>query len=112
MDQIRLNGPYSLLCDALNDELVEDCPGVFALGYTDYSGRFCVTFVGSAGRDMKSKLRRYIGTAAQFKFRHFPDERQAFEKECELFHRFMPFKNFLHPERPEGTTWQCPGCSQ
>ena len=110
MDRGHLKGPFSLVCDTLEDELVDGCPGVFALGYTDFLGRFCVTFVGSAGHELKSVLRNHIGTASQFKFRHFADEKQAFEKECELFHRFMPAKNFLHPQRPPGANWSCPNC--
>jgi hypothetical protein len=59
---------------------------------------------------LKSKLKGHIGTASQFKFRHFALQRQAFERECEMFHQFLPVGNFLHPSRPSGTDWTCPKC--
>jgi hypothetical protein len=37
-------------------------------------------------------------------------QRQAFEKECEMFHQFMPTGNFLHPSRPPASDWTCPRC--
>jgi hypothetical protein len=105
-----LRGPFSLAHDDIDGELVDHCPGAYALGFTDHLGRFSITYVGSAGEDLKSKLREHIGTALQFKFRHFADQSQAFEKECEIFHQFMPRGNFLHPSRPQGTDWKCPRC--
>ncbi len=105
-----LRGPFRLASDAIDEELVDLCPGAYALGFTDGFGRFAITYVGSAGEDLKSKLRAHIGTASEFKFRHFADQRLAFEKECEMFHRFMPNGNFLHPGRPHGTEWKCPKC--
>jgi hypothetical protein len=105
-----LNGPFALGSDAIEEELVDNCPGAYALGFTDRLGRFSITFVGSAGEDLKSKLKAHIGTASQFKFRHFAQQRLAFEKECEMFHQFLPVGNFLHPSRPHGADWTCPKC--
>jgi hypothetical protein len=105
-----LRGPFSLASDDIDGELVDHCPGTYVLGFTDYLGRFSITFVGSAGEDLKLKLRGHIGTALQFKFRHFADQRQAFERECQIFHQYMPSGNFLHPSRPRGTDWTCPRC--
>ncbi|CAA2142877.1 hypothetical protein HYPP_03894 [Hyphomicrobium sp. ghe19] len=105
-----LHGPFSLAADAIDEELVENCPGAYALGFIDYLGRFSITYVGSAGENLKSKLKAHIGTASQFKFRHFAEQRLAFEKECEMFHQFLPSGNFLHPSRPHGTDWSCPRC--
>ncbi|RUO98724.1 MAG: hypothetical protein EKK30_10950 [Hyphomicrobium sp.] len=105
-----LRGPFALARDTIDEELVDQCPGAYALGFIDNMGRFAITYVGSAGEDLKSKLRAHIGTASQFKFRHFTDQQKAFEKECELFHQFMPRGNFLHPSRPQGANWTCPRC--
>lgn len=105
-----LHGPFSLAADAIDEELAENCPGAYALGFTDHLGRFSITYVGSAGENLKSKLKAHIGTASQFKFRHFAEQRLAFEKECEMFHQFLPAGNFLHPSRPQGTDWACPRC--
>jgi hypothetical protein len=105
-----LRGPFSLVADSIDEELVDNCPGAYALGFIDHLGRFSITFVGSAGEDLKSKLKSHIGTASQFKFRHFALQRQAFERECEMFHQFLPVGNFLHPSRPPDTDWTCPKC--
>ncbi len=105
-----LLGPYVLVFDVINDEVVDLRPGAYALGYTDNNGRFVVTFVGSSSADLRSRLKQHIGTARQFKFRHFATDRAAFEKECELFHQFWPAGNFLHPERPKNSNWACPRC--
>jgi hypothetical protein len=105
-----LHGPFALASDAIDEELVDNCPGAYALGYTDRLGRFSITYVGSAGEDLKAKLKGHIGTAALFKFRHFAGQKQAFEKECEMFHQFLPVGNFLHPSRPPGADWTCPRC--
>ncbi len=105
-----LHGPFELAPDAVDEELVDGCPGAYALGFTDHLGRFSITYVGSAGEDLKLKLKEHIGTASQFKLRHFTEQKKAFEKECEMFHQFMPAGNFLHPSRPQDTNWMCPRC--
>lgn len=105
-----LRGPFPLSPDSIAEEIVDGSPGAYALGCTDRLGRFVISYVGSAGDDLKNRLRAHIGTAPQFKFRHFAAQRAAFEKECELFHQFMPTGNFLHPSRPAATDWSCPRC--
>lgn len=105
-----LLGPFELVYDVIDDEVVGLRPGAYALGYTDHNGRFRITFVGSSSSDLKSRLKEHIGTAREFKFRHFATDKAAFEKECELFHLFLPTGNFLHPERPQGVNWTCPKC--
>ena len=84
--------------------------GVFALGHTDTLGKFCVDHVGRSDTDVRSRLRDYIGSALLFKYDVFDSQRAAFEKECQLYHDFNPPGNPLHPDRPRGTTWDCPRC--
>lgn len=110
MSSTGLNGPFNLDFSTIEDEVVEGAPGAFALGFIDHMNRFCLTYVGSGGSDLKQKLRQYIGTASHFKFKHFISPRAAFEKECEMFHTFMPNGNFLHPGRPAAENWKCPTC--
>lgn len=105
-----LHGPFALVYDVVDAEVAERHPGTYVLGYIDDMGRFCINFVGSSPTDLKSKLKERIGTAQYFKYRHFASDRAAFEKECELYHQFLPSGNFLHPDRPPNTTWQCPRC--
>ena len=105
-----LIGPYLLAIDVIDREVGGGNAGAYALGYIDNLGRFCITFVGSARTNLQSKLKEHVGTAQYFKFRHLLTERSAFEKECELFHDFLPIGNFLHPSRPTNHDWKCPKC--
>jgi hypothetical protein len=66
--------------------------------------------VGRSDADVKERLRECIGAGTHFKFDYFQSEREAFERECELFHDIRPPGNFVHPGRPKGTTLRCPRC--
>jgi len=105
-----LRGPFPLTPDTIAEEVVDNSPGAFALGHTDRLGRFVISYVGSSGDDLRTKLKGHVGTAPQFKFRHYANPKPAFEKECELFHQFLPPGNILHPSRPRGSDWTCPRC--
>lgn len=104
-----LMGPYKLTFDGISSAVTRKAPGTFVLGHTDPGGRFCINHVGRADEDVKTKLLEYIGSASMFKYGYFP-LRAAFEKECELFHRFSPPGTRVHPGRPRGTNWVCPHC--
>jgi hypothetical protein len=41
-----------------------------------------------------------------------PSAREAYRKECRLFHRHDPIDNEVHPRVPAGSKWRCPvnGC--
>lgn len=110
MAKSGLAGPYRLTYDTIDAAVTRSSAGVFALGYTDPDGRFCVNHVGRADTDMKGKLRNLIGSANFFKFGYQPTSKAAFEKECELYHEFTPPGNRVHPGRPAGTSWACPRC--
>ncbi len=105
-----LNGPHRLTVDGIDDVIVDGGPGVFALGYTDGDGKFRITTIGRDDVDIRKKLCDMVGSNAQFKYSMVETTKEAFEKECELFHRFRPPGNFLHPDRPPGTDWECPHC--
>jgi hypothetical protein len=111
MRSTGLLGPYRLAVDVIAAEVAATTAGAFALGDTDVHGRFCVAYVGSATNDLRQRLLAHVGTARFFKFREFGSGEAAFEKECELFHAFMPIGNVLHPERLAGSGWRCPRCS-
>jgi len=105
-----LSGPYPLAFDAIEAAVVRKSAGVFALGHADPSGRFCVNHIGRSDADVRTRLLDYIGSDQLFKFGYFPTSRAAFERECELFHDIGPPRNRVHPDRPKGTTWECPRC--
>jgi hypothetical protein len=105
-----LDGPFSLTDDDI-DGNVAGSIGVYALGY-ERDDKFCILFVGRADYDLNDRLHLHVGEYDIFKFRHFETLRDAFEKECNLYHDFAPADNHCHPERPLGTDYHCPaqGC--
>lgn len=105
-----LSGPYRLTFDAIDAAVAEALPGVFALGYADTSGRFCVNHIGRADGDIKLRLRDFIGSDSLFKYGYLPSAQAAFLRECELFHDIRPPRTLVHPGRPKGTSWECPRC--
>lgn len=107
---IVMSGPYRLELDEIKDVIAPGWPGVYALGYLDRDHRFCVSYVGSSYDDLSRELVGRIGTANMFKFARCADAQNTFETVCDMFHRFRPVGNFLHPERPRGEPWTCPMC--
>lgn len=107
---ISLKGPHSLSFDALERVLPKSRTGIYALGYVDPDGRFRVQSVGRDDYDVRARLSELIGSSMMFKFAVLGDAREAFEKECALFHELRPPSTIIHPVRPRGTNWQCPHC--
>ena len=110
MTNTGLLGPYQLTFDGIDCAVDRKSPGVFALGHSSADGKFVINAVGRSDDDIKARLRDYIGSEIMFKYRYFPSPRQAFLKECELFHSFSPPGNRIHPDRPRGASWECPHC--
>jgi len=106
-----LLGPYELAFDAIERELPQAACGVFALGYVDAGGTFRVQRVGRED-DLRQGLCNLIGSSTRFKFARSMSVQAAFEWECELFHKFRPPGNIIHPDRPSGANWLCPVCAQ
>lgn len=107
---ISLKGPHALSYDALQRLLPKARTGIFALGYVDGEGRFRVQSVGRDDYDVRARLSELIGSSTMFKYAVMSDSREAFEKECALFHQLRPPSTIIHPIRPRGTDWQCPHC--
>ena len=105
-----LDWPFALTDDDI-DGNVDTGIGVYALG-DETESRFRILFVGRADYDINDRLHLHVGEYPIFKFRRFKTMREAFERECRLFHEFTPPGNHVHPERPLGTDYRCPaqGC--
>jgi hypothetical protein len=106
-----LLGPFELAFDTIERELPTVACGVFALGYVDPAGTFRVQRIGRDD-DLRKGLQELIGSSTRFKFARSTSRQSAFERECELFHRFRPPGNIIHPDRPAGTNWLCPVCAR
>lgn len=109
--QHYLNGPFDLSFDCLEKVVPAGRGGVFSLGYME-GNRFRVQRVGRVGSDLRGFLKGLIGSGNQFKYQLTRCEKEAFELECLLFHKFKPPSNFNHPVRPAESQWRCPHCLQ
>lgn len=110
MIRTGLQGPFRLSFDGVDAEVKQKSPGVFALGYEDPQGRFCINHVGRSDSDIRGRLLDTIGSSTLFKYGYSASAQTAFEKECQLFHDIAPPGNRVHPARPKGATWRCPRC--
>ena len=107
-----LSGPYDLCYEVLDKALPMQRGGVFAIGHVDAKGTFRVQRVGRDTLDLRERLRSMIGSGNNFKYAMASTALEAFEIECDLFHKFRPPGNFTHPDRPPGSGWKCRHCLQ
>ena|SRR5581483_11683740 len=106
----RLYGPFQLTRQAIDAHLQADSPGVFALGSTR-NNLFIVSYIGRADADLKAGLKNHVpGPYPQFKFTYAVSARDAFLKECELYHEYVGLDNQQHPCPPNSTDSHCPRC--
>jgi hypothetical protein len=107
-----LQGPFSLTPRGIDSAVNVLLPGVFVLGKVkDDDGIFQIRFVGRDDQDLRSSLRQHVADwYPQFFFKVYFSGKEAFEKECELYHKFNPPDNTAHPARNKDTGWTCPCC--
>jgi len=114
MPQTGLRGPYTLDNETIERVVTRTSPGAYALGHVK-DNTFYVYYVGRSDDDINSRLKDWVGSKySKFKFEYYDSPKAAFEKECNLYHDFggkEKLDNDKHPERPDGTNWQCPRCS-
>jgi hypothetical protein len=110
-----LHGPRPLTEKDIDAVVVGVGTGAYTLG-RDTGPTFYVDYVGRSDNDLNGRLKQWVGTKyTHFKYGFFPTAKDAFLKECRLFHDFggtEKLDNKVHPARPEGTTLSCPvdGC--
>ncbi len=107
-------GPWSLTNEGIDRAVTETSPGAYALGRTGDSGTFLIGYVGRADDDLNGRLKRHVGNYNQFKAAYYPSAKDAFEKECQLYHDFGgaegKLDNEIHPAKPQGMNHKCPVC--
>ncbi len=110
MTSPKLYGPFKLTEQAIDAHLQADSPGVYALGYTR-NNLFIVNYIGRADADLKADLRNHLpGPYEHFKFTYALSARDAFEKQCELYHEYAGLDNKYHPCPPHALDLRCPRC--
>ncbi|MGA9364527.1 MAG: hypothetical protein WBW16_09190 [Bacteroidota bacterium] len=112
MPSNELHGPHPLTKKGIDDNVKGVGLGAYALGHVDQSNAFNVTRVGRSDDDLNKRLHDYEGLYESFKYAFLPNSKAAFEKECRLYHDFIPPDNIIHPAKPVGTDYKCPvaGC--
>jgi len=107
-----LQGPFKLTAEAVNRAVTSKrLPGAYALGHTDQEGTFVIEYIGRSNDNLRQQLDDLVVKFhGQFAFEYFSSARAAFEKECELFHAYLADGDAIHPTRPDGSYWKCPGC--
>lgn len=115
MASLNMNGPHELTPQKIDGAVTQTSPGNYALGYVSDS-TFYVLYVGRSDDDVNSRLKSWVGENNKyklFKFSYATSPKAAFEKECKNYHDFggsEKLDNKQHPERPDGTNWECPVC--
>ncbi|MBA7669158.1 hypothetical protein ES703_77286 [subsurface metagenome] len=113
MPRLNMNGPYRLTVEKIDEVVTRESPGNYALGRVDKNS-FIVSYVGRSDDDLNGRLKYWVGKKYKhFKFSYATSRKAAFEKECKNFHDFGELEkldNEHHPDRPDGTDWQCPVC--
>lgn len=111
MPSTGLSGTYPLTSTGIHSSIKYKSPGAYALGYTK-NGIFYISRIGRSDNDVAKRLTNYLGEYQEFKFKYYSTAYDAFLKECELYHKFSPPGNHIHPDKPNGVTVNCPYCSE
>lgn len=71
-----------------------------------------VYYVGRSDGDLRRSLGDWYWLYRKFWFRYETTIRNAFLRECRLYHKYDPPDNDIHPTLPSGRDWRCPvrGC--
>jgi hypothetical protein len=111
MAQNGLQGPFALTDRTIDQEVVQNQPGVYVLEESADLVNFRVVYVGRSDTNLNNQLHVHVGSYKRFRYQHCGSAQAAFEKECALYHDFEPRENPIHPQRPSGTQWKCPRCN-
>lgn len=112
-DDSLMFGPYVLTAGNIT-RLVSCEPGAYALTKSTASKGPTVRYVGRSDVNVAGRLYDHLDEGyTAFYFKLALDELDAFEMECEEFHRYgkaTRLDNVIHPARPAG--YRGPACSK
>lgn len=111
-----MQGPFSLTTSNINAVITKSTPGVYVL-YVAYKGR--ELYVGRSDTNIRERLGDHVGERSPtarseykyFTFDYATSPKNAFDRECSLYHYHQPSDNQNHPKRPTGARWKCPRCN-
>ncbi|MBZ5578142.1 MAG: hypothetical protein LAP40_16390 [Acidobacteriia bacterium] len=106
----RLYGPFQFTEPGIDAHVQSNSPGVYTLG-SIRNDRFLIGYVGRADVDLRTGLKTHLaGAYQQFKFAYALSAKDAFERQCELYHEYVGLDNQCHPCPPSGMNLLCPWC--
>ncbi|MBZ5524208.1 MAG: hypothetical protein LAP21_18385, partial [Acidobacteriia bacterium] len=105
-----LFGPHSLTSTGVAAAMKGTTgPGAYALGKLGDDGLFYINYVGRSDDDLAGRLQDHTPEYyPQFMYAFYQSMKDAFDKECHLYHAFKPRDNKVHPARPTNAMWACP----
>ncbi len=115
MPKTGFGSAIGLTDDDIDSSVKKISPGSYALGRLKTDGTFIVKYVGRSDNNLNERLHDWVGEYDYFKAGYYPTAKQAYEKECTLYHDFGEDRlldNKVHPACPKNTNWKCPvnGC--
>ena len=111
MPEMGLKGPFALTEEEINREISQTSAGVYALDQNHDTGPFRITYVGRSDDDLNKRLHEHKRKYKRFQYEFYGTAREAYEKECALYHDFNPPARISHPAGPQGLKWRCPRCN-
>jgi len=108
-EEVDMDGPF--LTTDVHHNVEIGYIGVYVLSRDGQN----VDYVGRSDSNVRARLHKSIreGRGYQvFWFSYESSARQAYRKECYLWHKYNPPDNSAHPKVPDYANWKCPieGC--
>jgi len=106
-----MNGPFKFDNSGIDNAIVLNKIGNYALGSANQDGTLSVAYVGRSDTDLNVELKQRLQTHnyPHFKASYASSVKEAYEKECKNYHDFNPSKNEIHPAKPN-SNHKCPIC--
>lgn len=105
-----MSGPYSLNTQTVNKLVSSSSPGVYILSTDGKTAHY----VGRSDNDVAGRLNWWVNNSQKYTYFWFEpasSAKAAFDLECQWWHKYRPDDNQNHPDRPDGSGWQCPVCN-
>lgn len=112
MANLKMEGPFSIDTETIDEEVSKTSAGNYALGKKNDNGGLTVHYIGRSDDDLNTRLKDYVDheTYTHFKYSYAASAKAAFEEECRNYHDWNCPDNNIHPRRPKGKSYQCPYC--
>lgn len=105
-----MNGPYKFNFKNVTDIVSKISSGAYILSRNGNNAHY----VGRSDTNIESRLESWLNeyhNYTHFWFEYTNSQLVAFEIECNLWHKYHPIDNKIHPDRPVNSNWLCPVCA-